>query len=48
MNKLNHEYHKLVLDRQKERMAAKKREEEQAREKESSEDVEKVLQPILE
>ena len=45
---MKHEFHKLVLERQKEKLAAKKREEEQAKDKENSEDVEKVLQPILE
>ena len=46
---MKHDFHKLVLERQKDKIAAKKKEEEQAvKDKENSEDVEKVLQPILE
>ena len=45
---MKHDYHKLILERQKEKLNNKKREEEERNKDNSEENVEKVLQPILE
>ena len=48
LNLMKHDYHKLILERQKEKLNNKKREEEERNKDTSEENVEKVLQPILE